>query len=56
MKCQYCEQDLIEGELICPNCQRRVIDFDYLEKLNGSLNAISKNNSNGSHFAFENLF
>ena len=33
MKCPFCEENLIEGDLICPNCQSRVIDFDYLENM-----------------------
>lgn len=33
MKCPFCEENLIEGDLICPNCRCFVIDFDYLEKM-----------------------
>ena len=33
MKCPFCEENLIEGDLICPNCRSMVIDFDYLENI-----------------------
>ncbi|MBQ6628299.1 MAG: hypothetical protein Q4Q37_08725 [Methanobrevibacter sp.] len=33
MKCPFCEENLIEGDLICPNCRSMVIDFDYLENM-----------------------
>lgn len=33
MKCSFCEENLIEGDLICPNCRSIVIDFDYLENM-----------------------
>ena len=33
MKCPFCEENLIEGELICPSCRSLVIDFDYLENM-----------------------
>lgn len=34
MKCPFCGEELIEGNLQCPNCRRLVIDFDYHENLN----------------------
>ena len=33
MKCPFCGENLIEGDLICPNCRSRVIDFDYFENM-----------------------
>ena len=33
MKCPFCEENLIEGDLICPSCRSFVIDFDYLENM-----------------------
>ena len=33
MKCPFCDENLIEGDLRCPNCRRLVIDFDYLENM-----------------------
>lgn len=33
MKCPFCGEELIEGDLQCPNCRRLVIDFDYLENM-----------------------
>lgn len=33
MKCPFCEENLIEGDLICHNCRSIVIDFDYLENM-----------------------
>ena len=33
MKCPFCGENLIEGDLICPNCRSMVIDFDYLENM-----------------------
>lgn len=33
MKCPFCEENLTEGYLKCPNCRRRVIDFDYFENM-----------------------
>lgn len=34
MKCPFCGEELIEGNLQCQNCRRLVIDFDYHENLN----------------------
>ena len=34
MKCPFCGEELIEGNRICQNCRRLVIDFDYHENLN----------------------
>ena len=34
MKCPFYKEILIEGDLICPNCRRGVIDFDYFENMN----------------------
>ena len=33
MKCPFCGENLIEGDLRCPNCRRRAIDFDYFENM-----------------------
>ena len=33
MKCPFCKENLIEGDLRCPNCRRRAIDFDYFENM-----------------------
>ena len=33
MKCPFCEENLIEGELVCQNCRSLVIDFDYPENM-----------------------
>ena len=42
MKCPYCEEKLIEGNLICPYCQKRVIDFDYFENMDNMREKYSK--------------
>lgn len=33
MKCPFCEEILIEGDLRCPNCRGLAIDFDYFENM-----------------------
>lgn len=33
MKCPFCSKKLNEGELFCPHCRQKVIDFDYLENM-----------------------
>ena len=33
MKCPFCGENLIEGDLRCPNCRRMAMDFDYLENM-----------------------
>lgn len=33
MKCPFCSENLIEGDIRCPHCRRRVIDFDYFENM-----------------------
>ena len=33
MKCSFCDETLKEGDLICPNCRNRVIDFDYFKNM-----------------------
>ena len=33
MKCPFCGENLIEGDLRCPHCQNRAIDFDYFENM-----------------------
>ncbi|WP_295115639.1 hypothetical protein [uncultured Methanobrevibacter sp.] len=33
IKCPFCGENLIEGELVCQNCRSLVIDFDYLENM-----------------------
>ena len=42
MKCPFCDENLIEGDLKCPNCRRRVIDFDYFENMDKMENKYSK--------------
>ena len=33
MKCPFCDENLIEGDLRCPNCRGLAVDFDYLENM-----------------------
>ena len=33
MKCPFCGETLIEGDLRCPNCRRRAIDFNYFKNM-----------------------
>ena len=33
MKCPFCSENLIEGDLRCPNCRGLAIDFDYFENM-----------------------
>lgn len=33
MKCPFCGETLIEGDLRCPNCRGLAIDFDYFENM-----------------------
>lgn len=33
MKCPFCGETLIEGDMRCPSCGSLVIDFDYLENM-----------------------
>lgn len=33
MKCPFCNENLTEGDLRCPNCRDLAIDFDYLENM-----------------------
>ena len=33
MKCPFCGENLIEGDLRCPNCRGLAIDFDYFENM-----------------------
>ena len=33
MKCPFCKENLIEGDLKCPNCKRLIMDFDYFENM-----------------------
>lgn len=33
MKCPFCDENLIEGDLRCPNCRSLAMDFDYLENM-----------------------
>ena len=33
MKCPFCGENLIEGDLRCPNCRRMAMDFDYFENM-----------------------
>ena len=42
MKCPFCSQNLIEGDLICPNCRRLTIDFDYFENMDRMMEKYSK--------------
>ena len=34
MECPFCKEDLIEGDLKCPHCRKRVMDFNYFENMN----------------------
>ena len=31
MKCPFCGENLIEGDMVCPHCRRRVMVFDYFK-------------------------
>ena len=42
MKCSFCGENLIEGDLRCPNCRRRVTDFDYFENMDKMREKYSK--------------
>lgn len=42
MKCPFCRENLIEGDLRCPNCQSLAIDFDYLENMDKMREKYSK--------------
>ena len=33
MKCPFCGETMIEGNLVCPNCRSLAIDFDYFENM-----------------------
>lgn len=33
MKCPFCGENLIEGDLRCPGCRGLAVDFDYLENM-----------------------
>lgn len=43
MDCPFCGKELIEGELICPHCRRRVMDFDYFENMDKMEEKYGKN-------------
>ena len=42
MKCSFCGENLIEGDLRCLNCRRRVTDFDYFENMDKMREKYSK--------------
>ena len=42
MKCPFCGQNLIEGDLRCPHCRGLAIDFDYLENMDKMREKYSK--------------
>ena len=42
MKCPFCGQNLIEGDLRCPNCRGLAIDFDYFENMDKMREKYSK--------------
>ena len=44
MKCPFCGENLIEGDLRCPNCRNLVIDFDYFENMDRMMEKYSKFN------------
>lgn len=33
MKCPFCGENLIEGDLRCPKCRSPAVDFDYFENM-----------------------
>ena len=42
MKCPFCGENLIEGDLRCPNCRGLAIDFDYFENMDKMREKYSK--------------
>ena len=42
MKCPFCGQNLIEGDLRCPSCRGLAIDFDYFENMDRMREKYSK--------------
>ena len=42
MKCPFCGENLIEGDLRCPNCRGLAVDFDYFENMNRMREKYSK--------------
>ena len=44
MKCPFCRENLIEGDLRCPNCRALAIDFDYFENMDKMREKYSKSN------------
>ena len=42
MKCPFCGENLIEGDLRCPNCRKLAIDFDYFENMDKMREKYSK--------------
>lgn len=58
MKCPFCEENLIEGDLRCPNCRRMVIDFDYFEnmaKMREKYSRFSLQDLSGEKLTFEEI-
>lgn len=53
MECPFCGETLIEGDLICPNCNGLAIDFDYFENMDKMQEKYSK--SSLSDLSKENL-
>ena len=42
MKCPFCSENLIEGDMVCPHCRRRVMDFDYFKNMDKMREKYSK--------------
>ena len=42
MKCPFCGENLIDGDLVCLNCRSWVIDFDYFENMDRMMQKYSK--------------
>ena len=42
MKCPFCGQNLIDGDLRCPHCRGLAIDFDYFENMDKMREKYSK--------------
>ena len=42
MKCPFCSENLIEGDMVCPHCRCGVMDFDYFENMDKMEKSIPK--------------
>ena len=42
MKCPFCGENLIEGDMRCPHCRCGVMDFDYFENMDKMEKSIPK--------------